>query len=361
MPLTPGTRLGSYEILSLIGAGGMGEVYRAQDSRLKRAVAVKIVPEAMSGEPERIFRFEREAELLASLNHPNIATVHDFEEADGRRFLVMELVEGETLAERLKRGPLPIDAALEIAKQITEALEAAHQKGIIHRDLKPANIKILPDGKVKVLDFGLAKIYENETSSLDNSNSPTLLSSIGNGIILGTAAYMSPEQARGNPVDKRTDIWALGCVIYEMLSGKQAFAGDNVSDTIASVLREEPQWGALPSTTPRRIRLMLERCLQKDSRRRLRDAGDAQIEIDDAGSDEAEAPTARRRVTPVAMILALLVGAVLAPALWWIFRGLSAETRSPLHLSFALPYPTASILDINAGHRIAISPDGKKI
>src|SRR5262245_52990211 len=334
MPLTPGTRLGSYEILSLIGAGGMGEVYRAQDSRLKRAVAVKIVPEAMAGEPERIFRFEREAELLASLNHPNIATVHDFEEAAGRRFLVMELVEGETLAERLKRGPLPIDEALEIARQITEALEAAHQKGIIHRDLKPANIKILPDGKVKVLDFGLAKIYESETSSLDDSNSPTLLSSIGDGAILGTAAYMSPEQARGNPVDKRTDIWALGCVIYEMLSGKQAFAGDNVSDTIASVLREEPRWRALPSTTPRSIRVMLERCLQKDSRRRLRDAGDARIEIDDAGSDdEAEAPTARRRVMPVAMVLALLVGAVLATALWSIFRGISAETRSPLHLS----------------------------
>ena len=339
----------------------MGEVYRAQDSKLKRAVAVKIVPEAMAGDPERISRFEREAELLASLNHPNIAIVHDFEKADGRRFLVMELVEGETLAERLKRGSLPIDEALEIARQITEALEAAHQKGIIHRDLKPANIKILPDGKVKVLDFGLAKIYESETSSPADSNSPTMLSSTANGIILGTAAYMSPEQARGNPVDKRTDIWALGCVIYEMLSGKQAFAGDNVSDTIAAILRGEPQWSALPSTTPGRIRVMLERCLQKDSRQRLRDAGDARIEIDDAGAGEAATPSAPRRVTPVAMVLALLVGAVFATALWWIFRGISAETRSPLHLSFALPYPTSTILDINAGHRMAISPDGKKI
>jgi serine/threonine-protein kinase len=339
----------------------MGEVYRAQDSRLKRAVAVKIVPEAMAGEPERISRFEREAELLASLNHPNIAIVHDFENADGRRFLVMELVEGETLSERLKRGPLPINEALEIARQITEALEAAHQKGIIHRDLKPANIKILPDGKVKVLDFGLAKIYESETSSPADSNSPTMLSSTANGIILGTAAYMSPEQARGNPVDKRTDIWALGCVIYEMLSGKRAFAGDNVSDTIAAVLRGEPQWSALPSATPGRIRVMLERCLQKDSRQRLRDAGDVRIEIDDAGADEAATPSAQRRGTPVAMVFALLAGAVFATALWWIFRGASEETRSPLHLSFALPYPTATILDINAGHRMAISPDGRKI
>jgi serine/threonine-protein kinase len=294
------------------------------------------------------------------LNHPNIAIVHDFEEAAGRRFLVMELVEGETLAERLKRGPLPIDEALEIARQITEALEAAHQKGIIHRDLKPANIKILPDGKVKVLDFGLAKIYDNETSSPTDSNSPTMLSGTAEGIILGTAAYMSPEQARGNPVDKRTDIWAFGCVVFEMLSGKRAFAGDNVSDTIASVLRGEPSWQALPSTTPGRIRVLLERCLQKDSRQRLRDAGDARIEIDDAGSHEAAPPPAPRRIRSGAMALALLAGIVFATASWWTFRRISEETRSPLHLSIALPYPTLSILDINAGHRMAISPDGKK-
>src|SRR5215471_7194848 len=216
MSLQIGQQLGSYEITSLLGAGGMGEVYRARDVKLKRDVAIKIIPEALAAEPERISRFEREAELLASLNHANIAIVHDFQQAERRQFLVMELVEGDTLADRLKHGPLSLEDSLDAARQVAEALEAAHHRGIIHRDLKPANIKIDADGKVKVLDFGLAKIF-SDTADTNASNSPTLMSGTAGGVILGTAAYMSPEQARGKVFDKRTDIWALGCVIYEVL------------------------------------------------------------------------------------------------------------------------------------------------
>jgi serine/threonine protein kinase/Tol biopolymer transport system component len=357
-------RLGSYEILDLIGEGGMGEVYRAFDSRLKRAVAIKILPDAMADEPERISRFEREAEVLASLNHTNIATIHDFQREAQRRFIVMELVDGQTLTERLQRGPLPIDETLQIARQIADALDSAHQKGIIHRDLKPANIKIAADGKVKVLDFGLAKIFEKSERSLTASNSPTAIGNTENGVILGTVAYMSPEQARGKPVDKRTDIWALGCVVYEMLTGKQAFAGDNASDTIAAILREEPDWQALPAGTPHRIRLLLERCLRKDSRQRLSDAADARIEIEDAAADAntqagVPVPSAGRR--SATLVLAVLAGVALAGVFAWIVARTSSEAPSPIHLSFALPLQTMSIMDINANHRLAISPDGRKI
>jgi serine/threonine-protein kinase len=357
-------RLGSYQILGLIGAGGMGEVYRAFDSKLKREVAIKILPDAMADEPERISRFEREAELLASLNHTNIAIVHDFQQEAERRFFVMELVEGETLAERLHNGPLAVDETLRIAGQIAEALDAAHQKGIIHRDLKPANIKIAAGGRVKVLDFGLAKILESTERAVTTSNMPTAMSDTAGGVILGTAAYMSPEQARGKPVDKRTDIWALGCVIYEMLTGKQAFAGDNASDTIAAILRGEPDWQALPAGTPQRIRVLLERCLRKDSRQRLNDAADARIEIEDAAADPpAPVPVPSRSMNrrPSALILALLAGAAIAGVFAWIFTRVSSETPSPMHLSFSLPLQTASGMDINANHRLAISPDGRKI
>ena len=364
MPLAAGSRLGSFEIITPIGAGGMGEVYRAYDSKLKRDVAIKILPEAFASEPDRISRFEREAELLASLNHSNIATVHDFQQDGERHFLVMELVEGDTLADRLARGALAIDEALEIASQIAEALEAAHQKGIIHRDLKPANIKVATDGKVKVLDFGLAKIFEAGIPSRDASNSPTVLGGTAGGVVLGTAGYMSPEQARGAAVDKRTDIWALGCVIYEMLTGKPAFASENLSDAIAAVLRGEPDWQRLPDETPPRIRVLLGRCLRKDPRQRVHDAADVRIELDDAAADAGgvalgSRPFTARRLAPIA--LALLGGAVIASTLWWIRVRTSSETPSPIHLSLTSVSRTSSSLYLNANHQLAISPDGRHI
>ena len=243
MVITIGQRLGTYEIAALLGKGGMGEVYRARDTKLKRDVAIKILPGEFSRDADRVSRFQREAEVLASLNHPNVAAIYDLQEADGSRYLVLELVEGETLADRIARGPIPVEEALDIAKNICEALEAAHEKGIIHRDLKPANVKITPEGRVKVLDFGLAKIFSDEAANVSVSQSPTLISAASTpGIILGTAAYMSPEQARGTTVDKRTDIWAYGCVLYEMLAGQPAFSGSDVADILAAVLRAQPQW-----------------------------------------------------------------------------------------------------------------------
>src|SRR2546427_7689263 len=278
MLLSIGARLGPYEILALIGAGGMGEVYKARDTRLDRTVAVKICAEQFSE------RFEREARAVAALNHPNICTLHDV----GPNYLVMEYIEGPTLA-----GPMPLADALPIARQIAEALEAAHEKGIVHRDLKPANIKLTADGKVKVLDFGLAKAFDSDTRILDPANSPTLtISPTSTGMILGTAGYMSPEQARGMPVDKRADIWAYGVVLFEMLSGREMFAGETVSDTLAAVLRADFDWSALPRETPAPIRRLLRRCLERDRKKRLRDIGDALVEIDEAAApvEQATAP-----------------------------------------------------------------------
>ncbi len=286
MQLTSGTRLGRYEIVRMLGAGGMGEVYLARDTKLGREVAIKVLPEAFAQDSERLARFEREARLLASLNHPNIATVHGLEESDGLSFLVMELVPGLTLAERLARGPLPVDESLTVCRQIAEALEAAHEKGVIHRDLKPGNVKVTPDGKVKVLDFGLAKAFEAEGVAGDLTHSPTLTSPPTRaGVLLGTAAYMSPEQARGKPLDKRTDIWSFGCVMYEVLTGKKAFGGETVSDTIGAIMRGEPDWSVLPDATPPAVYRLLRRTLEKDSRERLRDIGDARIEIEEALTD----------------------------------------------------------------------------
>src|SRR5712671_2466233 len=288
LALTPGTRLGPYEILSALGAGGMGEVYRAHDTKLNRDVALKILPDAFASDPDRLARFTREAQTLAALNHPHIAHIHGLEDAGGVRALVMELVEGEDLAERIGRGPIPLDEALPIARQIAEALEAAHEQGIIHRDLKPANIKVRADGGVKVLDFGLAKAMDPLSSSSAAAalaNSPTITSPAvmtAAGIILGTAAYMSPEQARGKVVDKRTDLWAFGCVLYEMLTGMRPFGGDDVTDTIAAVIRADPDWSKLRADTPAAIRRLLRRCLEKDRMRRLPDAADARLEIDEA-------------------------------------------------------------------------------
>jgi serine/threonine protein kinase len=284
MTIAAGTKLGSYEITAAIGAGGMGEVYKAHDTKLGRDVAIKVLPEAFAHDPERLSRFQREAKMLAALNHPNIATIHGLEHSDGTHFLIMELVAGETLRERITReGPVAVDEALKIAIQITEALEAAHEKGIIHRDLKPANVKVTPEGKVKVLDFGLAKAFACDMADSNPSQSPTLSAvATMQGVLLGTAAYTSPEQARGKAVDKRTDIWAFGCVMFELLTGKQAFAGDDITDILAAVVRAEPDWQGLPAATPVKIRDLLRRCLQKDKALRMRDAGDARIEIHEA-------------------------------------------------------------------------------
>src|SRR6266852_711313 len=296
MPLSTGTGLGSYEVVAPIGAGGMCEVYQAHDTKLGRDVAIKVLPEAFAHDADRLSRFQREAKMLASLNHPNIATIHGLEQSGGTSYLVMELVSGETLAERVEAGPLGIEQALKIAGQIAEALEAAHEKNIIHRDLKPANVKMTPEGKVKVLDFGLAKAFAGDAANEDIGNSPTLSAAATmQGTILGTAAYMSPEQARGKSVDKRTDIWAFGCALYELLTGMRAFEGETTTEILAAVLKEEPDWQALSASTPRRIRDLLVRCLQKDLRRRLHDATDARIEIEEALAAPATAESVAAR------------------------------------------------------------------
>jgi serine/threonine-protein kinase len=293
-----GKQLGPYEVLSLLGVGGMGEVYRARDTRLDRQVAIKVLPDEFSGHPERLARFEREAKVLASLNHPSIAAIYGLEQADGQRFLVLELVEGETLAELLEREALPIETALGICRQIAEGLEAAHEKGVIHRDLKPANVKITPEGKVKILDFGLAKAYQKEGSAPDLSKSPTLTEEMtGSGVILGTAAYMSPEQAMGKPIDKRADIWAFGCLLYECLTGRRAFRGATIAESIAAILKSDPDWQALPAATPWGVKALLYRCLQKDPKERLRDIGDARIEIGESLSQPGPAVSASRRLS----------------------------------------------------------------
>ena len=263
MALNVGTRIGPFLVKSSLGEGGMGVVFRALDTKLQREVALKLLPEHFADDPERLARFQREAQVLASLNHPNIAQIYGLEESDNARCIVMELVEGETLQERLKRGAIPIDEALPIAKQIAEALEAAHESGLVHRDLKPANIKLTPDGRVKVLDFGLAKAFV-PTAEMNLSNSPTLVSGSMPGVILGTAAYMAPEQAKGKSVDRRADIWAFGCVLYELLVGQQPFRGASFAEIIACVLKTEPGWQALPARTPAKARDLLRHCLQKD-------------------------------------------------------------------------------------------------
>ena len=277
MPFAPGTRRGPYEITGKIGTGGMGEVYRARDVKLNRDVALKVLPEAFASDPERLARFEREAKTLAALNHAHIAHIHGLEESDGVRALVLEFVDGPTLADLIARGPIRLNEAFPIARQIAEALEAAHEQGIIHRDLKPANIKVRTDGTVKVLDFGLAKAFDSTSAgTADVSASPTITSPplmTGVGAILGTAAYMSPEQTRGQAIGKRTDIWAFGCVLFEMITGRMAFPGGTISDTIAAVLERSPDWTVLPPATPPPMRHVLARCLEKDPKQRWRDIG----------------------------------------------------------------------------------------
>src|SRR5262245_58366362 len=278
-----GGQFGSYTIQSLLGAGAMGAVYRARDTKLGRDVAIQVLPAVFTSDPERLRRFEREARVLAMLNHPHIATIHGVEEAGGVRGLIMELIEGQTLAERIGRGPVPIGDALPLAAQIAEALEAAHEHRIIHRDLKPANIKITANGVIKVLDFGLAKIVNSNMVDTDHSQIPTSSAdATREGLVLGTAPYMSPEQARGETVDNRADIWAFGCVFYEMLAGRRAFDGAHMTDLVVAVMTKEPDWAALPTSTPPRIAEVLKRCVKKNPLERLRHIGDARIDLEDA-------------------------------------------------------------------------------
>jgi Tol biopolymer transport system component len=372
MALAVGTRLGSYEVVAPIGAGGMGEVYQAHDTKLGRDVAIKVLPEAFAHDPERLSRFQREAKMLASLNHPNIATIHGLEQSGDTSYLVMELVSGETLAERVKAGPLPIEEAQKIAIQIAEALEAAHEKSIIHRDLKPANVKVTPEGKVKVLDFGLAKAFAGDTANDDPSNSPTLSAAATmQGTILGTAAYMSPEQARGKSVDKRTDIWAFGCVLYELLAGRQAFQGESTTEILAAVLRGEPDWQALPETTPMSIRALLRRCLQKEMNKRARDAGDARIEIEEAMAAPvtAELTTAAptkgfralgRRVLILSVGIFLLGAAIAGIAVWNVKPTRSPTPQVVSRFTITLP-PGQQLAGLYSGPALALSPDGTRL
>jgi eukaryotic-like serine/threonine-protein kinase len=359
LALTPGIRIGVYQIAAQIGVGGMGEVYQATDTNLKRQVAVKVLPAAVAGDVERLARFQREAEVLAALNHPNIAQIFGLEKTPDFTALVMELVEGDDLSQRIARGAIPLDEALPIAKQIAEALEAAHEQGIIHRDLKPANIKVRPDGTVKVLDFGLAKAMEPVGSSPNVSQSPTITTPAmmtGVGMILGTAAYMSPEQAKGRAADTRSDVWAFGCVLYEMLAGRAAFEGDTVSELLANVLKSEPDGTRLPPSMPEGIRRLLRRCLEKDPKERLRHIGDARIEIRDARSgpenDSRLRPNVARSRELLAWATALLVATVAGLAMMWPRQPAPAALEARLEISTP---PTSD------SSSFAISPDAKTI
>jgi len=368
MTIAAGRRLGSYEVSAPIGAGGMGEVYQAHDTKLGRDVAIKVLPEAFAHDPERLSRFQREAKLLASLNHPNIATIHGLEQSNGTSYLVMELVSGETLAERIKQeGAVPIEEALKIGVQIAEALEAAHEKGVIHRDLKPANVKVTPEGKVKVLDFGLAKAFAGDVVDSNPSQSPTLSAvATMQGVLLGTAAYMSPEQARGKAADKRTDIWALGCVLYELLTGKQAFTGEDVTEILAAVVKTEPDWRALPPATATKIRDLLRRCLQKDKTMRMQAAGDARIEIQEAlASPTVFAETTvlatrgwRERLTQAGLAVFLLT--TVALAIGFVLRAPKPPQPLPAVRLSAEIGADASVFT-TLGPALVLSPDGTRL
>lgn len=354
-----GRTLSHYEIVDELGRGGMGEVYRARDTKLKREVAIKVLPEEFARDKNRLARFEREAQLLASLNHPNIASIHGIEEEDGVKALVLELVEGPTLAERLADGPIPVDEAVAIAKQIADALEAAHGAGVIHRDLKPANVKLTEDGQVKVLDFGLAKALQGdvaERTESELSQSPTLTrEGTAHGVILGTAAYMSPEQAKGKRVDRQTDIWAFGAVLYEMLTGKRAFSGEDVSDVLAAVLRSEPDWSALPATTPPSIRQVLRLCLTKDRKERLQAVGDVRLALD--GAFVMPSPVGHRSLARAPIAAAFVLGGlVVAAFLLSGSRGPESEATSPVR--FAVPLPRSSGF---AQIEMAVSPTNEHL
>ena len=366
MSLIAGARLGPYEILSPLGAGGMGEVYRAKDTKLGRDVAIKVLPGSVAADPERLARFEREARVLASLNHPNIAAIYGVEDSTPVKALVLELVDGPTLQDRIGQGPIPFGEARSIALQIAEALEAAHEKGIVHRDLKPANVKLDPNGKVKVLDFGLAKALDPAAASAPEiSHSPTLSMGTEAGVILGTAAYMAPEQARGKTADKRADIWAFGAVLFEMLTGRRLFEGESVSDVLAAVLRQEIDWRALPGETPPSAGRLLRRCLQRDPRDRLHDIADVRLELEDAGQpgqEREEALPAARPAGGARRWIPWLAAAAMALLAAWAVLRAPRETGTPVHLSVGIP--DGIVLDPNALSQdvwLAISRDGRRI
>jgi serine/threonine-protein kinase len=367
LSLGPGTRLGPYEVIAQIGAGGMGEVYRARDTKLNRDVALKVLPEAFAADSDRLARFKREAQVLASLNDPHIAAIYGFEDSGSTHALVLELVEGPTLADRIARGPLAVDEAIAIAKQIAEALEAAHEQGIIHRDLKPANIKVRDDGTVKVLDFGLAKAMEPASAiSPMMTNSPTITTPAmvtGVGTLLGTAAYMSPEQAKGRPADKRSDVWAFGCVLYEMLTGKRAFEGEDVSDTLANVLKGEPDWNVLPKSLPSAVHLLIRRCLTKDRQQRIADMAVAQFVIAEPVSFvafDAPADSSARRprwVSSVILTGAIVLTAIVASVVAWRVKPQVGQQVVRFSIVSTKDDPLA-----NAGRQlVAISPDGTQV
>ena len=362
MSLSSGTRIGPYEVIASLGAGGMGEVYRGRDARLDRDVALKILPGSFASDPDRLMRFEREAKTLAALNHPCIAQIYGLEQSGHAPALVMELVEGDDLAQRLARGPVPLDEALPIARQIAEALEAAHEAGIVHRDLKPANIKVRPDGTVKVLDFGLAKALEQGSGIRDQGSgrvaeSPTITSPAVtmHGVILGTAAYMSPEQAKGKAVDRRADIWAFGCVLYEMLTARCAFDGEDITDTIAAVVTKEPDWSRLPASTPPSVERLLRRCLEKQSANRLPHIGVARLELLERPSSEPTTrtlPAARRGRDRAAGAVAGAAAVGLAAVLLWSATP-AVVAPPPMHVAVPMPSPTT------ASNGVLLSPDGQ--
>jgi len=360
-----GNTLGHYQISSQLGKGGMGEVYRAKDLKLGRDVAIKVLPEEFAKDADRVARFQREAKLLASLNHPNIAAIYGLEESGGTSFLVLELVEGDTLADRIKAGPIPVEESLKLALQIAEALEAAHEKGVIHRDLKPANIKVTPDGKVKVLDFGLAKAFAGEQAELNLSNSPTLSNAATQqGVILGTAAYMSPEQAKGKTVDKRADIWAFGAVLFEMLTGKPAFPGEEISEILASVIKGDTNLNLLPPNIHPRVREALTRCLQKDLRKRYQDVGDARFELEqvivDPGAGSVQAVTTIEPGKKLRMLLPwIAAAAAIAGLAVWYFKPMPLpEPKRAVRFEYELP-SDQQFGDLME-RAFAVSPDGSQ-
>ena len=362
MPLAPGSRIGPYEVTAPLGAGGMGEVYRAHDTKLGRDVALKILPATLASDPDRLMRFEREAKTLASLNHPHIAQIHGLEQTDATSTLVMELVEGDDLAQRIARGPVPLDEVLPIARQIAEALEAAHEQGIIHRDLKPANIKVRPDGTVKVLDFGLAKALEPTPASaagVARENSPTItsLAMTQAGVILGTAAYMAPEQAKGRAVDKRADIWAFGCVLYEMLTGRKAFDGEDITDTIVAVMSRDPDWSRL-AMAPAHLTRLIRRCLDKDARRRLRDIGDARVELDEGARDVGPGLTVGARGAAWTMA-PWVIAAALAIALAWVGMPRPSQTDRSTYVAATLEVGSPDLTTLT--DRFSVAPDGSAV
>ena len=365
MALTVGSRLGHYEVTALIGEGGMGQVYRATDTTLDRDVALKVLPDAFTADPDRLARFEREAKVLASLNHPNIGAIYGLEKSGDTRALVLELIEGPTLADRIKRGPIPLDEALPIAKQIAEALEAAHEAGVIHRDLKPANIKVRNDGTVKVLDFGLAKALDPHPEG-DPSQSPTLTAAATQmGVIMGTAAYMPPEQARGKPVDKRADIWAFGCVLYEMLTGQMAFQGEDVSLTLSAVLQREPEWTVLPPSVAPELNAYLRRCLQKDPRQRVQAIGDVRLAME--GAFETTVTSLSESTVSHALQvwqrpLPLAAGAVVLVAIAGFVGSLiRPETAAVAVTRFAVQVAGGHEMLGGECPRLALSPDGRTL